>query len=165
MGTKYKTNGKSMVTVTNFGRFYASFNLLPWSGDREDFKKVIVQEYTQGRTSSLKEMTKEEYDACCETLEKMSGRKDQLKKERSQCLHQMQKLGIHTDDWAQVNSFCQNPKIAGKVFARLTIEELRDLSKRMRAIATKGWERKDKEPAKQTTPMYVLMLDTNNTPS
>ena len=31
--------------VTNFARFYALFNKLPCTGDREEFKKSIVQQY------------------------------------------------------------------------------------------------------------------------
>ena len=140
MRTKAK---KEVRKPTSFGRFYASFNLLPWEGDRDEFKDTLVLQYTEGRTSSLREMTAEEYNSCCDALEKMSGRRDQLKKERSQCLHQMQKLGIKTEDWAQVNSFCENPKIAGKAFARLSIDELQALSVKMRALASKGWKRGD----------------------
>lgn len=43
--------------VTNFARFYASFNKLPYDGDREEFKKSIVMQYTWNRTDSLREMT------------------------------------------------------------------------------------------------------------
>ena len=32
--------------VTNFARFYALFNKLPCTGDREEFKKSIVLQYT-----------------------------------------------------------------------------------------------------------------------
>ena len=38
-------------------RFYALFNKLPYQGDREEFKKQIVLQYTWNRTDSLKEMT------------------------------------------------------------------------------------------------------------
>ena len=69
--------------VTNFARFYASFNQLPYSGDRESFKREIVRQYTWGRTESLKEMTIAEYNACCEGLEKLTGRKEEQKKKRS----------------------------------------------------------------------------------
>ena len=31
-----------MQTITNFARFYAIFNRLPYSGDREEFKKSVV---------------------------------------------------------------------------------------------------------------------------
>ena len=40
--------------VTNFARFYALFNKLPCTGDREEFKKSIVLQYTWNRTDSLK---------------------------------------------------------------------------------------------------------------
>jgi len=42
--------------VTNFARFYTLFNKLPCTGDREEFKKSIVLQYTWNRTDSLKEM-------------------------------------------------------------------------------------------------------------
>lgn len=184
-GTGAKACGKAQGTaaqgsggaVTNFGRFYASFNVLPWSGDREDFKAVIVQEYTNGRTASLREMTREEYDTCCDALERLSGRRERLKKECSTCLKQMQQMGIDTSDWAQINSFCQHPRIAGKPFARLSIEELAAMSKRMRAIARKGWERKPKADASGTganpagepqgtgagkMPLYMIMMNGSN---
>ena len=62
--------------VTNFSRFFASFNELPcYCGSREEFKKEIVSQYTFGRTESLKEMTLQEYNDCCDGLEKLSGRK------------------------------------------------------------------------------------------
>ena len=32
--------------VTNFARFYALFNKLAYRGDREEFKKSIVLQYT-----------------------------------------------------------------------------------------------------------------------
>ena len=43
--------------VTNFARFYALFNKLPCTGDREGLKKQIVLQYTCDRTESLREMT------------------------------------------------------------------------------------------------------------
>ena len=47
--------------VTNFARFYATFNKIPYSGDREDLKKEMVEKVTFGRTNSLREVTKREY--------------------------------------------------------------------------------------------------------
>ena len=60
--------------VTNFARFYALFNKLPCTGDREGLKKQIVLQYTWDRTESLREMTSKEYEACCCALEKLTGR-------------------------------------------------------------------------------------------
>ncbi|WP_270368687.1 hypothetical protein [Bacteroides stercoris] len=109
--------------VTNFARFYALFNKLPCTGDREEFKKSIVQQYTWNRTDSLKEMTAKEYEACCE-----------LRRKRSLCLNLMQKLGIDTSDWARINDFCSNPRIVGKAFRQITVDELDELAVKLRSI-------------------------------
>lgn len=127
--------------VTNFARFYASFNLLPCSGDREDMKRDLVRQWTWNRTDSLREMTKAEYEACCEAIERLTGRKDEQKKKRSLCLKLMQKLGIDTTDWTRINAFCQDQRISGKVFGRLTIEELDALAEKLRSYpAQRGTE-------------------------
>ena len=95
--------------VTNFARFYALFNKLPYQGDREEFKKQIVLQYTWNRTDSLKEMTAKEYEVCCTALEKLSGQdewrqklREELRRKRSVCLKLMQQLGIDTTDWNRV---------------------------------------------------------------
>ena len=135
--------------VTNFARFYASFNLLPCSGDRDDMKRDLVRQWTWNRTDSLREMTRTEYEACCEAIERLTGRKDEQKKKRSLCLKLMQKLGIDTTDWTRINAFCQDQRIAGKLFARLTNEELDALAEKLRAIQRKGGlkQRKDVKPS------------------
>lgn len=126
-----------MARIDNYHRFYASFNRLP-GGDRENLKETLVSSFTDGRTTSLREMTRQEYEAMCASLEKRTGWKDQLRKKRSMCLKLMQRLGIDTADWARVNDFCGNPRIAGKVFARLGVTELEALGVKLRAIERKG---------------------------
>lgn len=131
--------------VTNFARFYASFNKLQYAGDKEEFKKSIVMQYTWNRTDSLREMTSKEYDVCCTALEKITGQdewrqklRNDLRRKRSVCLKLMQKLGIDTSDWARVNDFCRHPRIAGKTFARIDAEELEQLAVKLRGIQRKG---------------------------
>lgn len=152
--------------VTNFARFYASFNKLPYDGDREEFKKSIVMQYTWNRTDSLREMTSKEYNACCATLEKLSGQdewrqrlRDELRRQRSVCLKLMQKLGIDTSDWARINDFCRHPRIAGKPFARITTEELEQLAVKLRSIQRKGGlkPRKEQEAGKAACTGYLLV--------
>ena len=138
--------------MENYARFYASFNELPYSGDREDFKKDIVAQFTWNRTTSLKEMTKEEYNACCNALEKMSGRKDKIKKERSCVLKLMQKMGVNTSDWPTVDNFCMNPRIAGKRFSHIGLEELIALQKKLRAIERNGGLKKKEAQPKTAEP-------------
>ncbi|MBR3757937.1 MAG: hypothetical protein IKK62_05855 [Bacteroidaceae bacterium] len=149
--------------VTNFARFYASFNQLPYSGDRESFKREIVRQYTWGRTESLKEMTIAEYNACCEGLEKLTGRKEEQKKKRSKCLKLMQELGIDTTDWTRINYFCQDQRIAGKLFARLKNEELDALAVKLRSIQRKGGLKQKKE-VKPTGEITYLIPIGESTP-
>lgn len=153
--------------VTNFARFYASFNKLPYDGDREEFKKSIVMQYTWNRTDSLREMTRKEYETCCATLERLSGQdewrqklRDELRRQRSVCLKLMQKLGIDTSDWARVNDFCRHPRIAGKPFARITAEELEQLAVKLRSIQRKGGlkPRKEKKPESGKTAYPEFMF-------
>ena len=144
--------------VTNFARFYASFNLLPCSGDRDDMKRDLVRQWTWNRTDSLREMTRTEYEACCEAIERLTGRKDEQKKKRSLCLKLMQKLGIDTTDWTRINAFCQDQRIAGKVFARLTIEELDALAEKLRAIQRKGGLKQKKEVKPSGEVTYLISL-------
>lgn len=125
------------MSIQNYHRFYASFNRL--SGvDREDLKETLVSSFTDGRTTSLKEMTSKEYDAMCASLEERTGWREQLKKKRSLCLKLMQKAGVDTTDWQRINDFCRNPKIAGKEFAQLGVKDLDALQVKLRAIMGKG---------------------------
>lgn len=148
--------------VTNFARFFVAFNKLPYNGSREEFKKQVVLQYTWNRTDSLREMTRREYNDCCDALEKLNGQKDGQKKRRSECLKLMQKLGIDTTDWTRINAFCQDPRIAGKVFARLSNEELEQLSVKLRSIKRKGGLKpKNTEVKPQVEVAYVIRMDAN----
>ena len=143
--------------VTNFARFYAALNLMPCGGDREELKKQVVRQYTWNRPDSLREMTRREYNDCCEGLEKLNGYKDEQKKRRSECLRLMQKLGIDTTDWTRINAFCQDPRITGKPFARLSNDELEHLSMKLRSIQRKGGLKPAKPKLITTQPTYMMV--------
>lgn len=164
--------------ITNFSRFYALFNRLPYKGDRDELKKQIVLQYTRDRTDSLREMTPKEYDACCAALERLSGQdewrrklREDLRRRRSVCLKLMQQLGVDTSDWARVNDFCRHPRIAGKAFAQITSDELERLAVKLRSIRRKGGlkprqetSRQEPEPERRTVYMTVK-LDPGQLPS
>lgn len=150
-----------MQVITNFSRFYALFNRIPCSGDREEFKKEMVSNATLGRTDSLREVTRREYQDLCEALEKVcpmsaeakarEAAREELRRQRSICLKLMQKLGIDTTDWNRVDAFCQDGRIAGKPFRFISSEELEQLSKKLRSIGRKGGIRKLEEPGPTAT--------------
>lgn len=128
--------------VTNFGRFYSAFRKLTIHGEPDEAKSQFVMQYTSGRTDSLKDMSREEYAALCTAIEEMNGSRDELKRRRSIALRLMQELDVDTTDWAQINDFCRHPRICGKPFGQLSIEELMDLATRLRTIKRKGWQRR-----------------------
>lgn len=134
--------------ITNYGRFYAAFNSLRIPGDAEEYKRMFVSQFTNGRTDHLHEMTRGEYDRMCDALEERSGRKAELRKQRSRTLRLMQQMGIDTTDWAKIDDFCRNPRIIGKVFRVITIEEHKGLQRKLRAIKSKRGEEPAAEPRK-----------------
>jgi len=144
--------------ITNFARFYALFNKIPYSGDREEFKKEMVSQATLGRTDSLREVTRREYQDLCAGLEKIfpdtaarNAAREELRRQRSICLKLMQKLGIDTTDWQRINAFCQDGRIAGQPFGKLSSEELEQLSRKLRSIERKGGIRQLEEPGPTAT--------------
>ena len=128
----------------NYSRFYA---LAKEKGiDLEQHKEVLVSQFTDGRTSSLREMTIAEYEDMCDCLQsgKQRGESSEayqarLRKARSAVLNRMQRLGVDTSDktFAAVNKFCMNHRISGKPFGLLTIDELEALIPKLEAILRK----------------------------
>ena len=54
--------------MKNYGRFWRAWNRLSHR-DSEEEKRLMVQNWTNGRTEHLSEMTQAEYDAACKELE------------------------------------------------------------------------------------------------
>ncbi len=124
--------------ISNYRRFYAVFQKYSHPNGIEEDKAAVVSSFTQGRTTHLSEMKQTEYAAMCKTLEGQLDYTDQRKKQRSICLHLIQGLGIDTHDWSRINDFCRNPRIAGKPFADITLDELKALANKLRAIERSG---------------------------
>ena len=145
----------------NYGRFYALLNRLPVHD--EEMKERLVQQYTDGRTTSLREMTTAEYQAMCDALDRSlkdgwSIRREQLRKYRSAALTRMQRLGIDTSDWARINAFCRDPRIAGKEFAALSSEELDALTVKLRSIERHGGlKARQEQPQPASTPRIIYV--------
>lgn len=131
--------------ITNFARFYGVFNKLSHKGDKEGLKSDLVRQATGGRTDSLREVTRREYEDLCSSLERtvpgaavQSAIIAELKRQRSIALHQMQKMGVDTTDWNRINALCKDLRIAGKLFAQMTAEELAAMTVKLRTIEHKG---------------------------
>ena len=127
----------------NYARFYTLLNEIPTS-DRDALKRNLVMQYTGGRTDSLREMEPQEYEGLCRQLERCSRsaairreQREQLRRKRSEVLHLMQRMGVNTACWDTVNAFCRQPRIAGKEFRDLDIEELDETKRRLWAMMRK----------------------------
>ena len=125
--------------IDNYARFYALLKRLPGAD-----KETLVYQYTDGRTTHLRQMEPDEYDRMCRRMEQVAGYdrrrelyRQELKRRRSAALHQMQLLGVDTACWERVNAFCRDRRIAGKEFRDLDTEELEALAVRLRAIRRK----------------------------
>ena len=154
--------------VTNFARFYAAFNRLPCTGDREELKRAVVRQYTWNRTDSLREMTVREYEDCCQALERLTGQpydviRAELRRRRSACLKLMQQMGVDTTDWERVNELCRHPRLMGKDFRELDTEELEALAVKLRVIKKKGGLKPREETTETKQPgntvCYVIRPD------
>ena len=131
------------MKARNYARFYTLLNRLPTT-DRDELKATLVSQYTGGRTESLREMTTKEYDAMCDAMQQTAGgyrareiHREELRRKRSAVLRQLQKMGIDTTDWNRVDACCMNPRIAGKEFRKLTVEELETVNIKLRIIQRK----------------------------
>jgi hypothetical protein len=123
---------------------------------REEF----VSTYTDGRTTSLREMTTQEYDRMCDAMDASLDARSHLRARRSTALNVMQRLGIDTTDWMRINAFCADKRIAGKEFGRLSIQELDALTVKMRAIMRNGGLRAFAPT--QTKQVVCVPLDINS---
>lgn len=151
--------------MKSYRRFWRAWNRLSHR-DSEEEKRLMVQNWTNGRTEHLSEMTQAEYDAACKELEAASGYDRELKRRRSICLRLMQGLQIDTSDWQRVNDFCRHPRISGKPFGRLSVEELKSLSVKLRAIARNGGlvseERSVKREERNINNQFILISKGSN---
>lgn len=118
---------------TNYAAFYALLKSMPGAS-----KEDLVLQWTNGRTSSLKEMSEREYTLMIRQLRQQVENLEEKKKARSAVLKQLQLYGIDTTDWDAVDRFCCTPRIAGKPFRYLTIPELKSLRVKMLSIRNKA---------------------------
>ena len=144
----------------NYARFYTLLKKLPGAD-----KETLVEQYTNGRTTHLRETTQQEYNKMCRDMEQVAGYDEfvegirrQLRRKRSVCLKLMQQLGIDTTDWNRVNAFCEDTRIAGKAFRHISIDELEALAVKLRAIKRK----KEASPSPSESMGTIVMLSVNH---
>lgn len=135
----------------SYARFYALLGKNPHID-----KDEVVRQFTDGRTTHLREMKLDEYEEMCDMIEfggpdEQAARERELKRARSSVLLRIGRLGINTvDNWDGIDAFCMSPKIAGKRFAALSVLELRGLVPKLESILRKGGLRSlEEQPPQQ----------------
>lgn len=138
----------------DYARFYALLGKNP-GVDKEE----IVSQFTDGRTVHLHEMSRTEFNDMCDMLQygspaEQALQERRLRQARSTALLRIGRLGINTvDNWSGIDAFCLSPKIAGKKFAALSVDELRTLTTKLESIIRKGGlktKREEKSEAENT---------------
>lgn len=133
-----------MATNTrNYSRFFALLKQMPGNVDKDD----LIWQFTGLRTNSLRDMTAGEYDILVHHMagivEQNKPDEQKIKKLRSGILTRLQRHGVNTADWAAVNRFMLDPRIAGKALYQMSIDEMQWLIPRLEQILIKDRARKN----------------------
>lgn len=133
-----------MATNTrNYSRFFALLKQMPGKVEKDD----LIWQFTGLRTNSLRDMTADEYDRLvnymAEVIDRNKPDEKVLKKLRSGILTRLQKHGIDTTNWAAVNRFMLDKRIAGKVLYEMSIDEMQRLIPRLEQILIKDRARRN----------------------
>lgn len=104
----------------------------------DDMREAIMEPYGVSSTADLSE---EDLDELLERF-KPNGNapaSEHVRRLRSHCLDLMTRLGIYqsSGDWARVNEFMMNPRIAGKLLYQLNAVELEALRRKLNSILDK----------------------------
>ena len=126
-----------MAPISFYATFFALLKQMPGAD-----KESLILQWTGGRTSSLREMDEREYNMMLRDLRSQVEDLTSKRKARSAVLKQMQLYGIDTTDWDAIDRFCCNPRIAGKRFSHLSVNELKVLRTKILSIRDKA-ERKE----------------------
>lgn len=121
---------------------------LPGEEEAEELKRTLCEGVSEGRTDSLRALTGGELSKLRNRLRELTGFKPtraskEVRRLRSAVLRQLTTYGIDTKDWDTVNQFVEQPRIAGKTFEILSLDELRKLQRKMHAIIRKQKEKRD----------------------
>lgn len=118
-----------------------------------DCKKSLVGQYG---VESSRDLSDKQLDQLINRLEEGASNRytvDPIIKEwRSNVLVHLTKYGIYTDnnDWARVNEFLMDKRIAGKMLYEMNAAEMRTLCKKLRSMTGKRKE-------KQLDEIYLAM--------
>ena len=121
----------------SYSRFFVLLKQIP-QADKEE----MVWTYSNMKTNSLNEFATIDPDGYNRMINDMQNivngiNAQDLKSLRSAILHRLQKHGVDTTNWANVNRFMEQPRIAGKKLYEMSVPEMQDLIKKLESILSK----------------------------
>lgn len=158
-----------------YSDIYAMIGALNSPLGREELKETLCEGVSDGRTTSLRELTSEELGSLCSRLQRETKSKPRQgdksrKRKRSAVLRLLTDYGVDTKDWGAINAFVSQKRIAGKEFAKLDNDELEALRRKLWAMLRKQRQVAEREqkvekpaPRKKLT-LYVMNRRSNNQP-
>lgn len=149
---------------SRYGRFWALLK----GKEKYINKDELVSQFTDGRTTHLHEMKDAEFQEMCDSIQERFAQdrqsyQEKLRKARSSVLLRVGRLGINTvDNWDEVNAFLLSPKIAGKLLYEMSLDELKNLTRKLEAIIKKGGIKslKEDEQARAQEELVKIMATT-----
>ena len=131
-----------MIKHGTFDKFFALLAKMP-GADKED----LIWGASGMLTTSLREFHEKNPEGYKRMLANMqvevnktsvdNEQKLATKSLRSSILKRLQRHGVDTTDWARVNQFLQQPRIANKRLYDMSIEEMRKLIPKLESILAK----------------------------
>ncbi|OFX62675.1 MAG: hypothetical protein A2066_18750 [Bacteroidetes bacterium GWB2_41_8] len=144
------------MSTNPHARFFGLLKQLPHQS-----KEDLVWQYSNMLTTSLSEFASkrpEAYTTMIRDLERTVNKMEEpkqpqkpsvkttsaiTKKLRSGILTRLQKHGVDTTSWAKVNSFMENPRIAGQKLYEMTDQEMIDFIPKLVCILKKDKQRQE----------------------
>ncbi|KAA6348069.1 hypothetical protein EZS27_004521 [termite gut metagenome] len=120
-----------------YALFYALLNNL-----RGYEKEDAVYDFTNRRTTHLSELTDWEYRDICNYLQGIVNMDAGRRKAGSCVLNLLTEMGFKTirkEDWAAIDNFLLDKRIAGKKYRELSTSELKGLAVKLRSMRDKGY--------------------------
>jgi IS1 family transposase len=109
-------------------------------------KEAAVYDFTDGRTTHLSELTEKEYRGLCNYLQGIVNLDAGRRRAGSRVLNLLTEMGFKTvkkEDWAVIDNFLLDKRIAGKRYRELNTSELNNLAVKLRSMRDKGYHAKE----------------------
>jgi len=131
----------------DYNKKIRQFHALLYQTQMTKHKQDILANYN---VDSTKELTPDELDEVIAMLkeieaEKQADKTAEIRHWRHNVLRKVSDCGVNTNDWSAVNAFMLNPRISGKHLYCHTVDELKNLHRKLHNVATAKAKQRQRE--------------------